>query len=236
MVEDRDVELDELDTGAELRNDLCGEDHRRRQDNQTGDACATAPHEVTTVNHMRARTSPDPHVTCCSLASCGVELLGLRNLQALELLDDILAGSLGADFVVNVQDLAVRPDVERPARRKGMLGVDYAVGGCDFLFGIAEDGIVRLDMLGELLVRLGIVDAGSEIDDVGEGPDVVAALTERLALGRSATSERFREPGDDDRLPLVVGETMRLAVGSLEREGRRGVAGFEDGNERWWRL
>jgi hypothetical protein len=114
-----------------------------------------------------------------------------------------------------------------------MLGVDYAIGGGDFLFRISEDGIVRFDVLGELLVRLGIVDAGGEIDDVGEGPDVVAALTERLALGRSATGERFREPGDDDRLAFVVGQTMRLAVGSLEREGRRDVAGFEDGNERW---
>jgi hypothetical protein len=170
------------------------------------------------------------------LASCSVELLGLRNLQALELLDDILAGSLGADLVVNIKDLAVRPDIEGPARREGMLGVDYAVGGCDFLFGIGEDGIVRFDVLGELLVRLGIVDAGGEIDDVGEGPDVVAALTERLALGRSATSERFREPGDDDRLPLVVGETMRLAVGTRERERRRDVAGFEDRNERRRRL
>ena len=166
----------------------------------------------------------------------GVELLHLSNLEALQFLDDVLAGSPGADLVVNVQDPAVGPDVERPARREGMLGIDHAVGGCDLLFGIGEDGIVGFDVLGELLVRLGIVDAGGEIDDVGEGPDVVAALTERLALGRSATSERFREPGDDDRLPLVVGETMRLAVGSLEREGRRGVAGFEDGNERWWRL
>jgi hypothetical protein len=114
-----------------------------------------------------------------------------------------------------------------------MLRVDYAIGGGDFLVGIAEDGIVGYDVLGELLVRLGIVDAGGEVDDVGEGPDVVAALTERLALGRSATSERFGEPGDDDRLSLVVGETMRLAVGSLERERRRDVAGLEDGNERW---
>ena len=166
----------------------------------------------------------------------GVELLHLSNLEALQFLDDVLAGSPGADLVVNVQDPAVGPDVERPARREGMLGIDHAVGGCDLLFRIGEDGIVGFDVLGELLVRLGIVDAGGEIDDVGEGPDVVAALTERLALGGSATSERFREPGDDDRLPLVVGETMRLAVGSLEREGRRGVAGFEDGNERWWRL
>jgi hypothetical protein len=114
-----------------------------------------------------------------------------------------------------------------------MLGVDYAVGGCDFLFGIGEDGIVRFDVLGELLVRLGIVDAGGEIDDVSEGPDVVAALTERLALGRSTTGERFREPGDDDRFAFVVGQAMRLAVGSRERERRRDVAGFEDRNERW---
>jgi hypothetical protein len=117
-----------------------------------------------------------------------------------------------------------------------MLCIDHAVGGRYLFLGVAEDGIVRFDMLGELLVRLGIVDAGGEIDDVGEGPDVVAALTERLALGRSTTGERLREPGDDDCLALVVGQTMRLAVGSLEREGRRDVAGFEDRNERRRRL
>ena len=83
-----------------------------------------------------------------------------------------------------------------------MLGVDHAVGSRYLFLGIAEDGIVRLDMLGELLVRLGIVDAGGEIDDVGEGPDVVAALTERLAFGRSTTGERFREPGETTVLPL----------------------------------
>jgi len=71
-------------------------------------------------------------------------------------------------------------------------------------------------VLGELLVRLGIVDAGGEIDDVGEGPDVVAALTERLALGRSTTGERFREPGQDDGLAFQRGETVRLPVRTRE--------------------
>jgi hypothetical protein len=178
---------------------------------------------------MRAKSSE-------GICGAGVELLDLSNLQALELRHDILAGSLRADLVVNVQDLAVRPDIEGPARREGMLGVDDAVGGCDFLFGIGQDGIVGFDVLGELLVRLGIVDAGGEIDDVGEGPDVVAALTERLALGRSTTSERFREPREDDRLALVVGQTMGLAIGSRERECRRDVAGLEDRDERWWGL
>ena len=164
------------------------------------------------------------------------ELLASLNLEALQLLDHILAGSFRADLRIDVQDLAVRANVERPARRQRMLGIDYAVRGSDLFLGIAEDGIVRLDMLGKFLVRLGIVDAGGEEDDVGEGPDVVAARTERPAFGRSTTGERFREPGDDDRLALVIGQTMRLAVGSLERERRRDVAGFENRNERRRRL
>jgi hypothetical protein len=114
--------------------------------------------------------------------------------------------------------------------------VHDAVGPGNRLLGIAEDGVVRLDVLCELLVRLGVVDAGGEVDDVVEGPDVVAALTERSAFGRSTTGERFREPGEDDRLALVVGQTMRLAVGSRERERRRNVAGFEDRNARRRRL
>ena len=117
-----------------------------------------------------------------------------------------------------------------------MLGVDDAVGGGDFLLGIAQDGVIGLDMLGEFLVRLGIIDAGREIDDVRKRPDVLAALTERATFGRSTTGERFGEPGEDDRLALVVGQTVHLAVRSLQRERRRGISHFERGDERRRRL
>jgi hypothetical protein len=113
-----------------------------------------------------------------------------------------------------------------------VLGVDDAVGGGDFLLGIAQDWVIGLDMLGELLVRLGIIDAGGEIDDVRKGPDVFAALTERSTLGRSTTGERLGEPGEDDRLALVVGQAVHLAVRSLQRECRRGISHIERGDQR----
>jgi hypothetical protein len=112
-----------------------------------------------------------------------------------------------------------------------MLGVDNAVGGGDFLLGITQDGVIGLDMLRELLVRLGIVDTRGEIGDVRKGPDVFAALTERSTFGRSTTGERFGEPGEDDRLALVVGQAVNLAIRSLQRELRRGITHFERGDQ-----
>ena len=126
------------------------------------------------------------------------------NLQALQLLDDILAGRFRTDLGIHVQDLAVRADVERPACGELVLGINHAVSGSYLFLGVAEDGIVRLDMLGELLVRLGIIDARSKVDDVGEGPDGSAALTERPAFRCSATGERLGEPRENYRLALVV--------------------------------
>jgi hypothetical protein len=104
------------------------------------------------------------------------------------------------------------------------LRIDHFVRSGGFLFRIAEDRVVGFDVLCELLVRLGIVDAGSKVDDILEGPKVVAALTERLALGGSASGEGLREPGKNDGLALVIRQPMHLAVGALEREVRRSVA------------
>jgi hypothetical protein len=79
-------------------------------------------------------------------------------------------------------------------------------------------------MLGKLLVRFRVVDADGEIGDV-ELPDGIAALTERLAFGRSPAGEGFREPRQHDSvLALVVGESVHLAIGALQIEGRRGIA------------
>jgi hypothetical protein len=137
--------------------------------------------------------------------------------QLAELLRDVGAGGGGADGLVDEEDLAVGPDVESPAVRDGPGGVDDAVrrGGC--LGRIREDRIVGAQRLGELLVRLGVVDAGGEVVDV-ELPDVVAALTERLALGRSTAGKGFREPGEDHRLAAELRELPRLAVRADERE------------------
>ena len=113
-----------------------------------------------------------------------------------------------------MQDLAVDADVERPARRDADRAED-AVGVGRGLGGIGEEGVVGLDVLSELGVRLGVVDADGEVGDV-ERSNGFAALTERLAFDRSATGEGFGEPGDDDRLlALVLGERMGPPIEKL---------------------
>ena len=89
------------------------------------------------------------------------------------------------------------------------------------LFAIGEDRIVRLDVLGKLLVGLGVVYADGVVGDV-ELSDGIAALTERLAFGRSPAGEGFREPREHDgALALVIGELMGLAVGARQVEAGR---------------
>ena len=149
------------------------------------------------------------------------------DLQGLELLDDVLSSSLRTDLSIDVQDRAVRTNVKGPAVRERPLRVHDLVRRRGLLVWIAEDWIVGLDVLGELLVRFGIVDAGGKEDDVLEGPDVVAARTERLAFGRSTAGECLRKPGKHDGLALVIRQPVNLAIGALELEGGRNIARFQ---------
>ena len=78
----------------------------------------------------------------------------------------------------------------------------------------SEIGGVRACELG---VGGDVVDTRHEISDI-ERANGGAALTERLALGRSAAGEGLREPGQDHPASAVVGEAMHSAVGAGERE------------------
>ena len=131
-------------------------------------------------------------------------LLALWNLQGLKFSDDVLSCGLRAHLGIDIEDAPVGSDVEGPPGGEWAVRVDDAVRGRRFLVRVAQDGIVGLDVLGELLVRLGIIDARSKVDDVGEGPDGSAALTERPAFRCSATGERLGEPRENYRLALVV--------------------------------
>jgi hypothetical protein len=85
-------------------------------------------------------------------------------------------------------------------------------------------------VLGELLVRFRIVDADRVVRDV-ELADGIAALTERLAFGRSPAGERFREPGEDDgTLALVIGELMGAAIRARQIERRCQIARLQLGS------
>ena len=129
----------------------------------------------------------------------------LGHAELAELGGDVLTGACDLDRFVDVQDLAVDADVERPAR--GHSGrAEYAVGGSRGFGGIGEDGIVGFDVLGELGVRLGVVNADGEVGDV-ERSDGFAALTERLAFRRSSAGEGLWEPRQDDgAFALEVGK------------------------------
>jgi hypothetical protein len=82
-------------------------------------------------------------------------------------------------------------------------------------------------VFGELLVLFRGIDADRVVGNV-ELPDGVAALTERLALGRSPAGEGFREPREhDDALACVIGETMSLAVRALKVEWRSNVSDLQ---------
>ena len=89
------------------------------------------------------------------------------------------------DVLINVQDLATGTNEKGPSLRHGSLFVHDAIGRCEFLTRITEDGIVELERLGEIAINLRCIAAGRKKGDI-EIPQRLATLTERLALGCSA--------------------------------------------------
>ena len=146
--------------------------------------------------------------------------------------DHVFARGLRADFRIEIDNPPVRTDIERPAHRTLPLRVHYAISGRDFFFGIREDGVIGLNVLREFLVGVRIVDACREIRDVLERTQIGAALTERLAFGRSTSGECGREPGKHHGLAFVIRQAMNLAVGPLEREVWRAIANLQNGLRR----
>ena len=121
-----------------------------------------------------------------------------------------------------MQDAAVQTDIEGVT--SGIATLQDAVGARGLLARVAQDRVVQAERLGEFTIGLGIVDARREVDDV-ERPNLLAARTERRAFGRSATGERLREPGKDDRLlPFEVSEPVGLPVRAGKGERRCNIA------------
>ena len=146
-----------------------------------------------------------------------VALLPLRDIQLTKLRDHVGTRRRRLHGVVDVEDLSVGCDVERPSPREARRP-EHAVLGGDFFRDVAEDWVVRFVHLGELLVVLGCVDANHVVRDVVL-PNQIAALTERLAFGRSTTGERLREPREHDCLLAArLRQRVSLAVRSRRRE------------------
>ena len=103
-------------------------------------------------------------------------------------------------FLSMARIFAVGADVERPPLGVRRSGVTHAVGRRHLSCPDRSGSDSRAPSIcANLRVVLGVVDAGREVGHVVR-PDQVAALTERLALGRSATGERLGEPGQHHRL------------------------------------
>ena len=154
-------------------------------------------------------------------------LLGIAELS--EPLDHVFARRRDLHLLIDVYDDAFFVDVEGPSvREPAESRIGGAIGGDDLTVGIAQDRKVRLDLLlGEPCVVLDGVAAGGEIGDV-ELLQGFSAGTQRVVFGRSATRERFGEPGDHDPfLALVLLERVFLAVRAGHREVGRLVSDFQ---------
>ena len=81
------------------------------------------------------------------------------------------------DLLVDVQNPAVKADVEGPPRREGLIVVDDPVGSRDGFGRVAQQWIVDAKRLRKGLVGFGRVDTYREVRDI-EAPDFIATLTE----------------------------------------------------------
>jgi hypothetical protein len=134
----------------------------------------------------------------------------------------IVAVRSGAHVFVNFDDPTVRADVERPPRREPERS-KHAVRPRHRLRRIAQDRKIEAQRPRESGVLVRRIDARGEIRDV-ESAQRVAARPERLALSRSAASERLRKPRDDNRSSAnVIAQPMHPLIRSLQLEIGRDV-------------
>ena len=130
----------------------------------------------------------------------------------------------GFDRLIDVNDLAIFANVDRPSLGIAVGRINEAVRLSNLATGIAQQREVELQFVGKLLVQLLFIATGAKISDFKllQGG---AAVTQRLAFRRSATGLCFGIPSDHHRLlPDKIGELVHLAVTALQLKGRRGIA------------
>ena len=150
--------------------------------------------------------------------------------QFLERLGGVGAVLAGPHFLVDLHDLAVFADVERPPIWQATGGSYHAVCPGRFLGGIAQDRVIQFQRFGKVDVALGAfgrITTGREVSDV-KFSQILAVRTERLALGRSATGKRLGVPGDHHGLfASVCRKLIRFAVTALQCKIRSGIADLQ---------
>lgn len=144
-----------------------------------------------------------------------------RHAQLLQLRGDVGAMGSRLDLFIDVQNLAIRSNVEGPPFGHWASLVDNAIGFRRFLARITEDRVVELERGGVTLVRFGRVAArgeegrlvGVDSGPLGGGEFHFLAVeerngerlfefagTQRIAFAGSTASKRFGEPGDNHML------------------------------------
>jgi hypothetical protein len=79
--------------------------------------------------------------------------------------------------LVDIEDLPVGTDVERPARCERLIHINHAIGLGNLLRGIAQERIIQSKRLRKGLIGLESIDADREVGNV-EWSDFIATLTE----------------------------------------------------------
>ena len=82
-----------------------------------------------------------------------------------------------ADVLVDVENLPVGSDVERPARGERLIHIHHAIGLGNLFGGIAQERVIQAKRLREGLIGFRSIDADREVGDV-EWSDFMATLTE----------------------------------------------------------
>lgn len=154
------------------------------------------------------------------------ESLLLSNTKFGKLSSDIITVRLGFHFGVDERNLAFCVDVERPTLGNCAVRVNDTVSFSDAFFRIAQDRVVEIEALGKISILFDGIATSCEVGDV-EFPDLFAALTERLAFGRSAPGKGFGIPSDNNRLPFEFRQFVGFAVAAFEFKIRSGVTLFE---------
>lgn len=113
---------------------------------------------------------------------------------------------------VDLLNLPVLPDVERPSASKIARAIEYTIIRRYSLLRIAQNRVVEIERFSEFLVRLRIVDTGRKISYI-KICQFFTAVTQRLTFQRSASSECFREPGNHHcLLSHKLAQVINLAV------------------------
>lgn len=138
------------------------------------------------------------------------------------MLDDVLSGRAHVHLLVDEQDFAVRGDVNRVASGHGQ-ALEHAIGPRRLVAGIAENGIVKLQVLGKGEVDFGRVDAGGE-NRYLELLQGLGAVTQRLTLFGSAAGVGLGKPGQHHGLASIIAEAVAFAVAAGQIELRSDLA------------